>query len=786
MNKKNWTDSELDRLARALIHKYPSRGFETVMRPHKIELSDQELTPVLHSVIASPRSALRPKLNRLKRDLLQAFMRVTGRSAATPDDDDMIEAVASPSTTDMPAPTGEQEHQATPAADDGDDTGRRRKIHWSGDEWRFYALALHNLCPSLDLLNATDLKGVTARELNMAASMMGEGRQRHFIAVSEVAPRLLHAYSTARQQRDPMFFGKKEGGSSVEAAEGGAAPAAERPPVIAMAGNGEKIFWTAEEYLAIGRELVQQFPNAMEGDLPGLTSGDLARAVNAVLPAHRRRRMANQAHVTSFVRRLRDAIAGRPIWTAEQFVQSGVIATEDQKPDHRTGPRIKWCDEEWDALVRKLHDLEPELEDHPGRLTLARLNEASSMMARPRRFFHVHSTRKMLDDARARISMGQFRRAPAPVDPDLPPIVATMPTRPVVTNPAIPADKLFSKVEWTREEWLAVARELHRLFPSANYPKRGSLTGLDSHDVAFAQQRVLPIERQRRHLKVASFSTLKQPLERAFLDLNEELEGGAKPAPAAPIAQVEPPAPGPQPATAAAAPAVQIPSPAPAAPAAPIAPTADVPAMDPYRAAFAPLVSLLAAEVANQLRPMLTQFVNEAVALALAAQPPAAAASVAPPAEPVVSSPQTPSPAPERVSNVSNVSNVSTMAPKKNYGPETPREEKPRRLVVGVMVNRASQYRAELEKEFPQIEIKIGDVTMNGAAASLANVDKAVCMTRFVDHTAQRNLKKLTGDRYVDCNGGLSELKRIIAIWLKQRAELAAAEAAFNPQQKRA
>jgi hypothetical protein len=763
MKNKNWTDSELDRLARALIVRYPARIFETVTKPHQIDLSDAEFTPVLHSTLESQRAAMRPKLNRLKHDLLQAFMRVSGRLAATPDDDDQVTASTDqpPSIDESPSNASETASTASQADEEGKgsseadaEPGLGKRIHWTTDEWRFCALALHTICQPLDLINAKDATGVTLRELNMAASMMEPNRQRRFNNLAEPMSRLMRVYAEARETRDPFYFGPAGQALTPDASTGAPShsesTAPEQRPVLAVPRTTDgKVFWTAEEYLALAKALLPQYPKAMEGDLPGLTSGELARAVQSALPPARRRRMANQAHVTSFVRRLRDAIAGRPIWTAEQFAESGVIDTDDQTKDFRSGPRIKWNDEEWDALVRKLHELEPELEDFPQRLTLARLNEASSMMARPRRFFHVGSTRALLNEARSRISMGQFRRAPPPVDPEVPPILATLPERAPVTNPALPADKLFSKVEWTREDWLAIARELHRLFPASNYPKRGNLTGLDSHDVAFAQERALPLERQRRHLKVASFSTLKSSLERAFLDLNNELEGiTPEPAPAPEPAAAANPAPEPAPAPTAA------PQPAPV----PVVATAaapEAPALDPYRVAFAPLVSLLAAEVANQLRPMLTQFINEAVAVALMAQPQAA--------EPDTLAEEEEEALPANVKAAPCVPITSS----KLYGDSKPRVEKPKRVMVGVLVNRTSQYQQELEKEFPQIEVRCIDADHKARIDSFAQVQLVVGMARFISHSAARKTKNLVGDRYMECNGGMSELKRIIGLWLK-------------------
>lgn len=720
MTKNMWTDSEIDQLARALAQRYPSRRFESATRPHQIDLNDLELTPVLQSTLEAERWGLRPKISRVKRDLLEAFKRITGKAAATVDD----------------SPAGLEQ------AEEGSDTpARQRKVRWTSDEWRFCALALHTLCPQLDLVNAPNAEGVTLKELNMAAGMMEPGRQRVFKSLAEPMAHLMQIYERARRENDPFYFSNKPPAPRAKVA----APV--EPTITASRAGEPKIFWTADEYKLLAKHLLPQYPNALEGDLPGLTSTELGRAVQAVLPPERQRRMANQAHVTSFIRRLRDTLAGKPIWTAEQFVERGIVPEgEPEKADWRSGPRILWSADEWDALVRKLHELEPELEDNPEKLTLVRLNEASSLMARPRKFFTVASPRKLLDEARERLTFQQYqeKQNAAVVAPTVAAAPAEQP-EPASTAPS--ADKLFSRVDWGRDEWLAIARELHRLFPLANYPKRGNLIGLDSHDVAFAQERALPFERRRRHIKVASFPTLKAPLERAFADLAIELDKAA--APRMTAAPTPAPTPAPQP------------TPAPAAPPpVPAAVTAAAPAdalIDPYRAAFAPIVGLVATEVANQLFPMLTQFINQAVTIALQAQ---TSTSIA------TETPQEAAAAPAAQAGPVALTCVSSTSPKK-YGDEKPRTEKPKRMVVGVLVNRASQYRAELEREFPQLEIKIGDVSLSNAAANLAHVDKAICMTRFVDHPQQRNLKKLTGDRYVDCNGGMSELKRIINIWLK-------------------
>jgi hypothetical protein len=751
MTKKNWTDTELDCLAWNLLERYPERGFASVKQPYEINLTDAEITPVLLACLPAERQGMRPKISRLKRDLVKAFDRVAVRSAGDP---------------------SSMEHTAEPGQD-GEGGGAR--IRWGQDDWRFCALALHTMCPELDLVNAPNLSKVTLHQLNLAASAMEQGRQRKFKRLADATDRLAQVYKQARETRDPFYFGRPE--DEEAAAEADEIPAAapeeqsaEAPPAEtpaetpAEAPVPEKfpeapapvlhtalrpgIYWTADEYKAIAAELQPTWPRVLEdGYLPGLNITDLNLAIRKALPPERQRRMANQAHIRSFGNRLRDALAGKPIWTAEQFAQREQAApavpppaADAQAPaeapapalhDFRSAPRVFWSAEEWDALVRMLYEKYPQLQARFRDLQLSMLNDTAQRMERPRRFFSVSATLKHLEPAVARVKQAasapqaESEAAPAPAPAPEP---APAPAAPATDK----ADKLFAKIEWTRQEWLLIAEELHRLFPAHNYPYGQSLVGLDTGDLAFVQERVLPLERQRRHLKVVSFSTLRAPLERAFADLRAVLEG--KP-PACVL--VPPPAAAPTPA----------PAPAPAAPI-PAIPGIQ-PGVNPYEAAFGPLVALLAGEVARQLGPMLGAMIDQAVARLAPSAPAVDAKAIAPVVAQLL--PQL----------------VKTPAAPKNYGDEKPQVEKQKKLTVGVLVNRVSLYKNELEKAFPMIEITIGDVNMNNAVDRIVNCDKVICMTKWVDHVPAGRLKKLARDRYIDCNGGISELKRIISIWLR-------------------
>lgn len=369
MSKSIWTDSELDALARSLLFKYPGRGFDRATQPHQIDLNDLEVTPLLQNAMPPHRQALRPKLNRLKRDLVPALMRVTGR--ATPSNEAIEDATAhlQPAAecpavpfeaTTLPTPLPDPDppavepvaapqapataqadpelEQATQSADnDGEEdedeieapTARRKgnkhkqsKIRWSDDEWRFCALALHTMCPALNLVEAKTMAGVTLRELNMAASMMEPGRQRHFKWLKGPAARLMQEYERARRDRDPFYYGNPiptEETVQVAALEPAPEPVPEPPPppVAEKAPEPEpvkptvatprekpagatfsrvgeqRIFWSTAEWVEIALEIDRLHPHSKyieRGTTGALTVQDIVQA-QRVLPQERRRQL---------------------------------------------------------------------------------------------------------------------------------------------------------------------------------------------------------------------------------------------------------------------------------------------------------------------------------------------------------------------------------------------------------------------------------------------------------------------------------------------------------------
>ena len=357
MTTKTWTDTELDALAKTLVETFPDRKFQTIAHAHQIKLNDIEFTPVMKACLEPARHGLRPRLNRLKRELIGAFTRISSLSGNTPSTQQEAPYGATrPNLTLIPSPT-EKTPQAPvkPAptakvdADGDEESGTKTKIRWSQDEWRFFALALHTLNPELHLISASDLSCLTLHQINLAASMMEENRRRKFKRLGGVTDQLAEIYADARKRRDPVYFGKPP---STPPAEAKATPAAPARPGI---------FWTAEEYRAIAAQLAPNYPRAtIDGHVPGLNITDLNAAIRKALPPERQRKMANQAHLTSFGRRLRDTLDGKPLWGAEEFTQHReAIRTGQDGPSNK---RVLWSVEEWDDLARKLCAMMPRLQ----------------------------------------------------------------------------------------------------------------------------------------------------------------------------------------------------------------------------------------------------------------------------------------------------------------------------------------------------------------------------------------------------------------------------------------
>jgi hypothetical protein len=261
------------------------------------------------------------------------------------------------------------------------------------------------------------------------------------------------------------------------------------------------------------------------------------------------------------------------------------------------------------------------------------------------------------------------------------------------------------------------------MYPGANYPNREHLSGLTSEDVAFAQ-RILPLERQIRHVKVASFSTLVPALKEAFEDLKRqrrsaELEQGvvaeaerhAKNAldKAAAARQVRPaPAPAPAPAV--------VPEPAPT-------PTT----AGPREAVLTSAVSTVLGMLADYLRPMIAELIEQALNAPPAAVPPA----------PETAQAAMPTPTPATVA-----------------------KPRGRRIRIGIVGNRNS-YASDLQRDFPTVDFTCIDSLK--CVDSIKNCERVLVLTKFISHKLDGQVKRsIEPTRYTPVHGCLTDIRRVI------------------------
>lgn len=354
-------------------------------------------------------------------------------------------------------------------------------------------------------------------------------------------------------------------------------------------------------------------------------------------------------------------------------------------------------------------------------------------------------------------------------------------------------------VRWTDAEWCQIAVEIQRSKPHRNYLDDAVIAQLRVADV-MKSQHVLPLARQRRGMESVTLARLHPSLRQAFNTLladkapagnaviAEESAPAAAPAavdvapppaaaipPVAPTTQESPTAP----VTAAPAPAIA------AAPtAAPAAATPPAATINPWEAAFKPLLSpflnLLTHEVmaqveqrllAHTIQQTLAPMVQEAVAQIV----PTIAGSVQQVMaqqlaawEPSI--PATPAPALTLVANNTVVDNklgtteIERPEPAPATAPVVPLPPKakaipaPKRFKIGIMGNR-NTYADELAKEFKGFDFICVD--NKHQMDRLRGCDQVYFLTRFNEHSNQSKAKAL-GLNFTYVNGGLSTVKRLL------------------------
>lgn len=676
-------------------------------------------------------------------------------------------------------------------------------IKWTEQEWRLFANKLLEKYPHL--LTATHIPLGDGTMLKDAMQALPANRRRPVVAQGGKAGylhSLLAIFKTMRAELENQGIALPDASSST----------ADPLP------DDARIRWHEHEWELIARELLKIRPHLIEANTVGeldIFPSDMFLAQQVLDPARRRSNIPSskaRPSIFSALLRLRTVIA------REQAQRQAEQEKKAKEAKQAESGRIIWTDDEWKSFALSVHSLAPQLDflhsaDLAG-LNTTLMNKAAKAMPehRQRNFPAIEVPRKKLLQiyAQARATRDPlffpkpalaaqpapaapvtssaeqpasraFQRAPAPVaeqptefvvnahrpapvpEPEPTPLeqaidaFARAPAPEVATAPS-------GNIFWTQDEWLAIATDLHRMYPLLNLLKSETLHGLTSPDVAFAQ-RVLPANRQRPKLKVVTFGvSLKPKLLLAFRQLRENLE---RPAP-----QVE---------QAAEAPAPQV----------EVAPrgheelvpveaqetaegafdiTTDT-ATNPYEAAFKPLVDLfgtqlaaaVGAQVRAQLAPLTAQIAalkEQIAALRDAPQPRAQQEPVNKFGVMFQSPRPTPIPAePVLVDRVIELSSrpagASPRAPTAAATPSAPH--------IGIFGNR-NKYKAELEHDFPGVRFTCVDSPKR--IADLKNCDKAVGMIGWSSHSAIDKLKRTAGPRFVPVNGSLSDLKRTISIWI--------------------
>jgi hypothetical protein len=611
----------------------------------------------------------------------------------------------------------------SPAAVKRHRNDKNPKIKWDEDEYKQFALAMHTLNPELHFLNSTDLAGLTTAMMNKAAQVMPPDRRRVIPALEAPRKILLNIYRKARAERDPLFYPKMELPQPTKypltARQQRMFKRAPAPPV-----ETEKEFTVHAHRPAAATEAPAAAPPAPSATAAALTEYHAAKP-----------RAAREQTI---------------MWTREEWLQ---IATEL----HRKYPDATLDDTELAAITTP-DVVRAQLVLPPNRQRPQLKAVGFKAILRPKLVSAFRDLKNRLASA----------AVAAANPPEAKPVSAPGRALPPVTPPGTTAAPKESAhhIRWTSDEWLAIATELHRKYPLLKLIDDHSLFCLTSPDVA-AAQRVLDPSRQRPGLKVVSFRTILKPqLLAAFKELKVRLANPA-PAPNQPAPQVEPVKP--------AAPE-QHAAPVAAIAAVPDTPPAAAPAeVNPYEAAMKPLVDLLVSQLAKQLQPMLARIIETAGAAVLAA--------AQPPRQPSpygaifqADKPRAPTPPAEDPPPL----NTSPAGPSLlNYGvrdpgPSAARQRRPHIGVVGGL--EAGAHKAELAKEFPGIEFTCIDSAKH--ITRVRNCDKVIGMIKFANHPMTGKAKKTLKDRWVPLEGGISEMKRAISIWI--------ASGIIKPQQEAA
>lgn len=350
-----------------------------------------------------------------------------------------------------------------------------------------------------------------------------------------------------------------------------------------------KIFWLSNEYRQLAQAMLERFPDRRYDLLTQasdmyFTIAEFEAVMRSTLPPDRQR---NPSPVPGAVK--------NGLYRAISMMRAESQAAASDKNTQR----VRWTDGEWRYFSLALHKAWPDLDflndENLAKLHVPHLNKAAKVMTRPRTFTTLAGAQLRLmaiyGAARATRDPLFYGAPPAPQEPALQAVEAPAAAPSHHDSPA-PAERapIGKKIFWTKEEWVQIAAELHRLYPHHKYPERSNVGGLKAADISHAQ-RVLPADRQR-NLKTTDFNTLRTLLIEAFKTLRRNIAAEQQRAVEAAKAEH----------TARVA-------------------LANSPPPNPWEEACKPLVALLLEELRAQLLPMMTKAFQDSMPQAAPAAP---------------------------------------------------------------------------------------------------------------------------------------------------------------------
>lgn len=295
--------------------------------------------------------------------------------------------------------------------------------------------------------------------------------------------------------------------------------------------------WTPDEFSLIAKELKERFPKKGYASFYSLsfTPDQVEEAAEAVLPQHRHKSVMDYLDIR------------RPMFDAfTKLASPGVKA-----PSLSVVPgsfdvdgRIKWSIQEWEAVILELHEICPEaFANGLKTVTIFHVRQAMEVLEIPRRrqFKQIVGFREQAlriwqdlpeeikDPSKQDRAIVDFASGPVMAPPltsktNQHPMAAALQkafTEPPKQKIQVITEKPRKKrVSWTDEQWLQIAREMHRQDPFSNL-LTSSFSRIDLAAIRAAQSKIFTWE---NHKALKNSDGLREPLLAAFATLKAEIE----------------------------------------------------------------------------------------------------------------------------------------------------------------------------------------------------------------------------------------------------------------------